>query len=102
MNPYKRSHLVALRPTKISASDPPSGGANGFSRATQINNCRTVTRVKSWTVCVLICPAGRGLRSHALAYQIAQGTCVALELTRPHGRDTFSAHDYEQPSVLVG
>jgi hypothetical protein len=22
--PYKRSHLVALRPTKISASDPPS------------------------------------------------------------------------------
>jgi RNase P subunit RPR2 len=37
--PYKRSHLVALRPTKISASDPPStwwrasgereGGRNG-------------------------------------------------------------------------
>jgi len=24
--PYKRSHLVALRPTKISASDPPSIG----------------------------------------------------------------------------
>ena len=23
-HPYKRSHLVALRPTKISASDPPS------------------------------------------------------------------------------
>jgi hypothetical protein len=22
--PYKRSHLVALRPTKISAKDPPS------------------------------------------------------------------------------
>jgi hypothetical protein len=22
--PYKRSHLVALRPTKISANDPPS------------------------------------------------------------------------------
>jgi hypothetical protein len=22
--PYKRSHLIALRPTKITASDPPS------------------------------------------------------------------------------
>lgn len=27
--PYKRSHLVALRPTKISASDPPSYGYPG-------------------------------------------------------------------------
>lgn len=27
--PYKRSHLVALRPTKISASDPPSHGSLG-------------------------------------------------------------------------
>jgi hypothetical protein len=29
--PYKRSHLVALRPAKISASDPPQHGgrANG-------------------------------------------------------------------------
>lgn len=27
--PYKRGHLVALRPTKISASDPPSHGWPG-------------------------------------------------------------------------
>jgi hypothetical protein len=27
--PYKRSHLVALRPTKISALDPPSTGGPG-------------------------------------------------------------------------
>ena len=35
--PYKRSHLVALRPTKILALDPPStwwpGGALCFSTA---------------------------------------------------------------------
>ena len=39
--PYKRSHLIALRATKISASDPPSTWWRGFFCARLIRNGAT-------------------------------------------------------------
>ena len=33
--PYKRTHLVALRTTKITASDPPSTGGRASDEETQ-------------------------------------------------------------------
>jgi hypothetical protein len=45
--PYKRSHLVALRTTKILASDPPSTWRPGERRTGEISNAKILTEVAS-------------------------------------------------------